>query len=80
MGEVYGRTWYSLGCKVPLTVMKKVYTGEEITRRAILFGKKRVNLYIDSRNPGDTCDKIISWKKCVLPGRSEEHTSELQSR
>ena len=23
MGEVYGRTWYSLGCKVPLTVMKK---------------------------------------------------------
>ena len=68
MGEVYGRTWYSLGCKVPLTVMKKVYTGEEINRRAILFGKKRVNLYIDSRNPGDTCDKIISQKKCVLPG------------
>lgn len=68
MGEVFGRTWYSLQCKVPLTVQKKVYTGEEITRRAILVGKKRINLYIDSSNPGDTCDKIISWKKCVLPG------------
>ena len=68
MGEVYGRTWYSLQCKVPLTVQKKTYTGEEITRKAILFGKNRVNLYIDSRNSGDTCDKIVSWKKSVLPG------------
>ena len=68
MGEIYGRTWYSLQCKVPLTVSKKTYTGEETVRRAILIGKNRVNLYIDSSNPGDTCDKIISWKKCVLPG------------
>lgn len=68
MGEIYGRTWYSLRCKVPLTVSKKAYTGEEIVRKAILIGKNRVNLYIDSSNPGDTCDKIISWKKCVLPG------------
>ena len=68
MGEIYGRTWYSLQCKVPLAVAKKVYTGEETVRKAILIGKKRVNLYIDSSNSGDTCDKIISWKKCVLPG------------
>lgn len=68
MGEVYGRTWYTLQCKVPLTIEKKTYTGEETTRHAILFGKKRVNLYIDSSNLGDTCDKIISSVKCVLPG------------
>lgn len=68
MGEVYGRTWYTLQCKVPLTVMKKTYTGEEITRKAILIGKKRINLYIDSSNLGDTCDKIVIWKKSVLPG------------
>lgn len=68
MGEVYGRTWYTLQCYVPLTTQKKTYTGEEITRKAILFGKKRVNLYIDSSNSGDTCDKIIESVKCVLPG------------
>ncbi len=68
MGEVYGRTWYTLTCKIPLTVLKKVYTGEEITRKAILIGKKRINLYIDSSICGNTCDKIISQKICTLPG------------
>lgn len=68
MGEVYGRTWYTLQCAVPLTVLQKTYTGEEITRKSILIGKNRVNLYINSSNLGDTYDKIISWKKCVLPG------------
>ena len=68
MGEVYGRTWYTLQCTVPLTVLQKTYTGEKITQKAILIGKNRVNLYINSSNLGDTCDKIISWKKCVMPG------------
>ena len=68
MGEVYGRTWYSLVCKVPLTVQQKVYTGEVITRKAILIGKKRINLYIDSSISGNTCDKIISQEQCTLPG------------
>lgn len=68
MGEVYGRTWYTLQCAVPLTVLQKTYTGEEITRKSILIGKNRVNLYITSSNLGDTCDKIISWKQCTLPG------------
>lgn len=68
MGEVYGRTWYTLRCSVPLTVQKKTYTGEEITRRAILIGKNRINLYIGSSIPGDTCDKIISQEQCTLPG------------
>ena len=68
MGEVYGRTWYTLQCKVPLTVLQKVYTGEETTRKAILIGKKRINLYIDSSNCGNTCDKIVSQEICTLPG------------
>ena len=68
MGEVYGRTWYTLRCAVPLTTLQKTLTGEEITRKAILIGKNRVNLYISSSNLGDTCDKIISWKQCTLPG------------
>ena len=68
MGMVYGRTWYTLQCAVPLTTLQKTYTGETITRKSILIGKNRVNLYITSSNPGDTCDKIVSWKQCTLPG------------
>lgn len=68
MGQVYGRTWYTLQCQVPLTVAEKRYTGEETVRRALLFGKKRVNLYFNSSISGDTYDKIITWEKCRLPG------------
>ncbi len=68
MGKVYGRTWYQLECRVPLTVRKKVYTGEKKTRRALLIGKNRWNLYFSSSILGDTCDKITTWDKWELPG------------
>jgi len=68
MGKVYGRTWYHLECRVPLTVKVKTYTGAEKTRRALLVGKKRWNLYIGSSILGDTCDKIVKWNKWELPG------------
>lgn len=68
MGKVYGRTWYHLQCRVPLTAQEKAYTGEEKVRRALLIGKKRVNLYIGSSILGDTCDKITDWNKWELPG------------
>ena len=67
-GRVYGRTWYTLQCQVPLTVQKKVYTGEEQVRRALLLGKNRINLYFSSSIPGDTCDKIVTQDKWRLPG------------
>ena len=66
MGEVWGRTWYTLDCQVPLTVSEKVYTGEEATKRALILGKKRVNLYFGSSNFGDTYDKMITWDQCAL--------------
>ena len=68
MGKVYGRTWYELECRVPLTVEEKVYTGKEQVQRSLLIGKKRINLYIGSSILGDTCDKIINWNKWELPG------------
>lgn len=68
MGKVYGRTWYRLQCRVPLTVWEKTYTGKENRRRALLIGKKRWNLYFSSSISGDTCDKIINWSKWELPG------------
>ena len=68
MGKVYGRTWYELECRVPLTAWEKSFTGVEKTRRAILVGKNRWNLYFSSSILGDTCDKITSWSKWELPG------------
>ncbi len=68
MGKVYGRTWYHLQCRVPLTVREKTYTGSEKVQRALLVGKKRINLYIGSSILGDTCDKITNWSKWELPG------------
>ena len=68
MGKIYGRTWYHLVCRAPLTVREKVYTGAQKTRRALLIGKKRVNLYFGSSISGDTYDKIINWKQWELPG------------
>ncbi len=68
MGKVYGRTWYSLTCKVPLTVQEKTYTGQESTRLALCFGKKRINLYFSSSISGDTYDKIEERSKWRLPG------------
>lgn len=68
MGEVYGRTWYTLRCQVPLVVAEKVYTGEEKTKKALLLGKKRLNLYFGSSISGDTYDKMITWDQCALPG------------
>ena len=68
MGRVYGRTWYELECRVPLTFQRKVYTGENQVRLAALVGKKRINFYFSSSISGDTCDKITTWSKWQLPG------------
>ena len=68
MGKVYGRTWYTLRCRVPLTVSETMYTGENQTRRAVLLGKNRINLYIGSSISQDNCDKIINWDQWELPG------------
>lgn len=68
MGKIYGRTWYHLECRVPLTRWRKAFTGREKDRRAVLIGKKRWNLYFSSSILGDTCDKITTWDKWELPG------------
>ena len=46
----------------------KRYTGEEETYRALLVGKKRINLYFGSSISLDNCDKILSWDTWSLPG------------
>lgn len=68
-GEVWGRTWYELSVKIPLTVLQKQYTGERWERYALIWGRKRIKLYgKDSSNIGVNCDKIIYRNKWTLPG------------
>lgn len=68
MGLVYGRTWYNLTCKVPLTVFRKQYTGRESAQKAVLFGKRRLNLYPGDSVSDTSWDKQLQWIPWALPG------------
>ncbi len=58
MGTVTARTWYTLRTSVPLTAEKKVPTGEEKSRWALIFGTHRVKFYGNSSDSLTECDKI----------------------
>ncbi len=58
LGSVTARTWYTLRAKIPLVTTKKIPTGEEKTRWALIFGNHRVKLYPDSGAGLSECDKI----------------------
>ncbi len=68
MGKVYARTWYELRCQTPLTVERKVYTGEERVRWAVCWGDRRINFYIGSSITTASCDKITERTHLSLPG------------
>lgn len=68
MGSVRARTWYEMRATMPVETVKKEYTGKKRTRRAIILGGKRINLYISGGNPYGCCDKIIMYKDVTLPG------------
>lgn len=65
-GEVEARTWERIRSVRCLKTEEKVYTGEKKTRYAVVLGKKRINLYLDSGTDGASCDKITEEKKIVL--------------
>ncbi len=68
-GEVYGRTWYELSIKLPLTVEAKTAVRDEKYTISIFFGEKELKFGAKgSSNIAQTCDKMISVKECVLPG------------
>ncbi len=67
-GAVMADTWYELTAVRPLSEALKSPRGIPYSRFAILFGKKRVNLYIGSGKALDGCDKIISEYTLGIPG------------
>lgn len=58
LGQVEGRTWYTLTANVSLTGLEKRYTGGEKRLHSLIFGTKRIKFFTNSSIVGGDCDKI----------------------
>lgn len=70
MGEVTARTWYRLTTVMPLSVEKKMYTGEEKVCRSLVFGTQRIKFFSNGSIEGANYDKITErshWSLFGLP-------------
>lgn len=67
-GVVKARTWYEISEKIPLEYISKRYTGETKTKKSLLIGNYRLNLYLNGGISLDACDKIIYKERLSLPG------------
>lgn len=65
-GTAEAYTAYHIQAVRALTVEKKRYTGKVRRQYALVFGKKRLNLYFGSGITGATCDKIVEKKTAWL--------------
>jgi similar to stage IV sporulation protein len=53
---------------MPLKYSIKCYSGQVRKVKSVIIGKKFINFYLNSGNPGVKCDKIEDRKILVLPG------------
>ena len=67
-GSVMADTWYELSAVCPVKVWLKSPAGLPHSHFAVVFGKRRLNLYIGSGKTIDGCDKIISEYTLGIPG------------
>ena len=67
-GRVYARTEREFEVVIPYEYEKKVYTGERKTQKSLIFFKKEVNFFGNSRNSYATCDTIDTVEYLELPG------------
>jgi len=68
MARVTARTWYDVSASVPLISERKVYTGRQSHRYALVIGDSRINLYFHGGKVYDNCDKIIKTTSLDLFG------------
>lgn len=68
LGIVKARTWYEISEKMPLEYISKLYTGETKTKKSLIIGNYRLNLYLNGGISLDACDKIIYKERLSLPG------------
>lgn len=67
-GTVKARTWHEFSAKIPLEYIGKHYTGETKTKKTLIIGNYRLNLYFNGGISLDACDKIIYKERLSLPG------------
>jgi len=67
-GSVMADTWYELSALCPIKQALKTPAGLSRSRFAVVFGNRRLNLYIGSGKTIDGCDKIISEYTLGIPG------------
>ena len=67
-GSVMADTWYELSAVCPVKVWLKSPAGLPHSHFAVVFGKRRLNLYFGSGKTIDGCDKIISEYTLGIPG------------
>ena len=67
-GSVMADTWYELSAVCPVKGWLKTPAGLPHSRFAVVFGKRRLNLYFGSGKTIDGCDKIISEYTLGIPG------------
>lgn len=67
-GIIKARTWYEISEKIPLEYISKRYTGETKTKKSLIIGNYRLNLYLNGGISLDACDKIIYKERLSLPG------------
>lgn len=68
LGVIKARTWYEISEKMPLEYISKRYTGETKTKKSLIIGNYRLNLYLNGGISLDACDKIIKRERLSLPG------------
>lgn len=66
-GEIYARTWHSGTVIMPSAERKKSYTGRQWKQTTLVLGRKRINLYGNSRISEGSCDKMVEVKALTLP-------------
>jgi similar to stage IV sporulation protein len=67
IAAAYARTWYEKSAKMPLEAVIKEHTGNTQTRRSIVIGGSRINLFFNSRISMANYDKITSEGYVRLP-------------
>lgn len=59
-GKIFARCEKDFHVEIPLNYTKKVYTGAKKIKKQLIFFKKEVNFFGNSRNSYSSCDKIIT--------------------
>ncbi|MEG2857604.1 MAG: sporulation protein YqfD, partial [Clostridia bacterium] len=67
VGTIRAKTLHTIAAKYPMDTLVKNYSGKRCTRRTLIFGHNRINLFFSTGNPYVTCDKMIKSVYLTLP-------------